>query len=102
AKALPADGRGGETLSWNRSCRILQSASQYSYDGRCMLASTTVSAVMLTILRTVADGVKMCTALATPSKMGPSVTPPPDDDLSRLNAMFAASTVGMMRRFACP
>ena len=64
--------------------------------------STTVSAVMLTMRRTVADGVRMCTGLATPSRIGPSVTPPPAAAFSRLNAMFAASSVGMISRFASP
>ena len=47
------------------------------YACRCTLTSTTVSAVMLTIRRTVADGVRMCTGFAMPSRIGPSVTPPP-------------------------
>ena len=38
------------------------------------LASTTVSAVMLTMRRTVADGVRMCTGAAQPSRIGPTVT----------------------------
>ena len=75
----------------------------YSSDGcLCVVASTTVSAVMLTMRRTVADGVRMCAGFATPSSIGPSVTPEPAATLSRLNAMFAASTVGMMRRLASP
>ena len=57
---------------------------------------------MLTMRRTVADCVRMCTGLATPSRIGPSVTPEPDDTLSRLNEMFAASSVGMMSRLASP
>ena len=36
-----------------------------------MFASTDVSAVMLTMRRTVADGVRMCTGFATPSRIGP-------------------------------
>ena len=35
---------------------------------RAALASATVSAVMLTMRRTVADGVRMCTGLAAPSR----------------------------------
>ena len=57
---------------------------------------------MLTIRRTVADGVRMFTGFATPSRIGPSVTPPPEETLSRLNEMFAASTVGITSRFASP
>ncbi len=49
-----------------------------------MLASTTVSAVMLTIRRTVADGVRMCTGFATPSRIGPSVTPAARGDLEQV------------------
>ncbi len=51
---------------------------------RCRHASTTVSAVMLTIRRTVADGVRMCTGFATPSRIGPSVTPLARRDLEQV------------------
>ena len=57
---------------------------------------------MLTIRRTVADWVRMCTGLATPSRIGPSVTPPPEAAFSRLNEMFAASIDGMISRLASP
>ena len=39
-----------------------------------LLASTTVTAVMLTMRRTVADGVRMWAGAAQPSKMGPTAT----------------------------
>src|SRR6185503_8782092 len=55
-------------------------------------ASTTASAVMFTIRRTVAEGVTMCTARAAPSRIGPIVTPSAEVVFSRLNAMFAASS----------
>lgn len=48
------------------------------------LASATVSAVMLTMRLTVADGVRMCAGLAAPSRTGPMAMPPPAADLSRL------------------
>ena len=51
---------------------------------RTALASATVSAVMLTIRRTVAEGVRMCTGLAAPSSTGPMAMPPPAVVLSRL------------------
>src|SRR5438034_4219221 len=57
---------------------------------------------MLTTRRTVADGVRMCTGRAAPSRIGPMVTPPPEAVFSRLKAMFAASSVGITRRFASP
>jgi hypothetical protein len=38
------------------------------------LASTTVSATMLTMRRTVAGGVRMCAAEAQPSNTGPIAT----------------------------
>ena len=55
--------------------------------GRCQraaLASATVSAVMFTIRRTVADGVSTCTGSAAPSSTGPMAMPPPAAVLSRL------------------
>src|SRR3954468_5839328 len=69
---------------------------------RGALASATASAVMLTMRRTVAEGVRMCTGRAAPSRIGPTVTPPPAAVLRRLNEMLAASSVGMMSRFASP
>ena len=51
---------------------------------RSTLASTTVSAVMLTMRRTVADGVRMCTGCAAPSRIGPIVTPSPDGGLQQV------------------
>ncbi len=41
---------------------------------RGALASATASAVMLTMRRTVAEGVRMCTGRAAPSRIGPMVT----------------------------
>ena len=51
---------------------------------RCDTASTTHSAVMLTMRRTVADGVRMCTGRAQPSSTGPTAMPWPAAVLSRL------------------
>src|SRR6185437_4269863 len=65
-------------------------------------ASTTASAVMLMMRRTVADGVRMCTGFAAPSRIGPTVMPYPPTVFRRLNAMFAASRVGITSRFASP
>src|SRR3989338_4700447 len=69
---------------------------------RCAAASTTVSSVILTMRRTVAEGVRICTGRATPSRMGPTVMPSPAAVLSRLKAMLAASSVGITSRFASP
>ncbi|MNN43257.1 hypothetical protein D3C81_1574830 [compost metagenome] len=44
----------------------------------------------------------MCTGLAAPSRIGPTVTPCPPVILSRLKAMLAASSVGMTSRLALP
>src|SRR5260221_3055685 len=68
----------------------------------CSCASSTASAVMLMMRRTVAVGVRMCTGLAAPSRIGPTVMPAPPTTFSRLNEMLAASSVGMMRRLASP
>ncbi len=48
------------------------------------LASTTVSAVMLTMRRTVAAAVKICAGAAQPSRIGPIATLLPAADLSKL------------------
>ena len=66
------------------------------------LASTTVTAVMLTMRRTVAAGVRICAGAAQPNKMGPMATLWPAADLSRLYAMLALSRLGHTRRFALP
>ena len=50
---------------------------------------------MFTSRRTLADGVRMCTGRAAPSRIGPIVTPPPAAVFSRLKAMLAASSVGI-------
>ena len=47
-------------------------------------ASVTVSAVMLTMRRTVVDGVRMCTGAAAPNKIGPTATLLPAAVFSRL------------------
>ncbi len=52
--------------------------------GAQRLASATVSAVMLTMRRTVLDAVRMCTGLAAPSKTGPMAMLLPAVALSRL------------------
>ena len=46
--------------------------------------SETVTAVMLTMRRTVALAVRMCTGLLAPSRIGPMAMPPPAAVLSRL------------------
>ena len=51
---------------------------------RWYTASITHSAVMLTMRRTVADGVRMCAGLAQPSSTGPIAMPLPAVVLSRL------------------
>src|SRR4051812_45930945 len=65
-------------------------------------ASTTASAVMLMMRRTVALGVRMCTGRAAPRSIGPTVMPAPPTTFSMLNAMLAASSDGMTSRFASP
>ena len=53
-------------------------------DQRLETASTTHSAVMFTMRRTVADGVRMCTGRAQPSSTGPTAMPLPAAVFSRL------------------
>ena len=57
---------------------------------------------MLTIRRTVADGVRMCTGALAPSRMGPIVTPWPPVIFSTLNRMLAASRFGQISTLAAP
>src|SRR5204862_2414201 len=82
--------------------RLDRQAAAVQRAQRAALASATVSAVMLTMRRTVADGVRMCTGLAAPSKTGPIAMPPPAACLSRLYEMFAASMFGSTSRLASP
>src|SRR6185369_2829742 len=69
---------------------------------RGALASATASAVMLTMRRTVAEGVRICTGRAAPSRIGPMVTLSEEAILSRLKEMLAASSVGITSRLASP
>src|SRR5258706_15073827 len=71
-----------------------------SFSSPKALASTTVSAVMLTMRLTVAEEVRICTGRAAPSRIGPMVMPSPAAVFSRLKAILAASKVGMIRRLA--
>ena len=57
---------------------------------------------MLTMRRTVALGLRMCTGLVAPSRIGPTVTPLPAATFSTLNRMLAASSDGITKRFALP
>ena len=70
--------------------------------GLLSAASATASAVMLTMRRTVALGVKMCTGRAAPSSTGPTVTPWPPVIFSTLKRMLAASKFGSTSKFAAP
>ena len=56
-------------------------------------ASTTLSAVMLTMPRAVTDGVRTCAGRAVPSSIGPTCSPSAAV-FSRLKAMLAASRFG--------
>ena len=84
---LPREGRGlavGDLISRLSAC-----------------ASTTASAVTLTMPRAVTDGVTMCAGRVMPSNIGPTCKPSPNT-LARLKALLAASSVGMTSRFAEP
>src|SRR5690606_22731012 len=65
-------------------------------------ASTTVSAVMLTMRRTVALGVSTLMGALAPSSTGPTATLLPAAVLSRLYAILPASIVGHTSRLADP
>jgi len=62
----------------------LESVDSDYPDQRSDIASMTHSAVMLTIRRTVADAVRMCTGLAQPNRIGPIATPLPEAVFNRL------------------
>ena len=51
--------------------------------------------------RAVADGVKICTGLSAPSKIGPKAAEPVAV-FSQLKAILAASNVGKISKFAAP
>ena len=70
----PAPGRPKRRVHSHPACPLYRAA----------FASATVSAVMLMMRRTVADGVKMCTGWAAPSRTGPIAMPPPAAVFSRL------------------
>src|SRR5574337_1916167 len=76
--------------------------AQSSRAWRSSAASTTARAVMFTSRRTVAEGVRMCTAFAAPSRMGPMDTPSPLAVFTKLKAMLAASRFGITIRLASP
>src|SRR5665647_2815630 len=65
-------------------------------------ALATASAVMFTMRRTVAEGLRTCTEEAAPSRMGPTVTPCPLVILSTLKRMLAASRFGQISTLASP
>ena len=81
---------GAEHLEWMRWERANPSTGAgwqppgAAADQRAALASATVSAVMLMMRRTVADGVRMWTGWAAPSSTGPIAMPPPAATFSRL------------------
>src|SRR5690606_12028595 len=87
--ARPADVR-----SIRGPWRHARQAATRRADQRSTLASITVQAVMLTMRRTVADAVRMCTGRAAPSRTGPIATLCPAAVLRRLYAMLAASIPG--------
>jgi hypothetical protein len=64
----------GPFWSFRHRWRIYNTKVSYQ---RSETASTTHSAVMLTMLRTVAAGVRMCTGAAQPSRIGPMAMPLP-------------------------
>ena len=70
----------------NNTCQklVVTSDSCVFYAQRAALASATVRAVIFTIRRTVALGVRMCTGSDAPSRTGPMAMPPPAAVLSRL------------------
>src|SRR6185436_7750066 len=95
-----AAAREHESGAWLGRARVHQN-SVCSWP-RGALASATESAVMLTMRRTVAEGVRMCTGRAVPRRIGPMVTLSADATFSRLKEMLAASMVGITSRFASP
>src|SRR5690606_15347617 len=69
---------------------------------RGVLASSTVSAAILTMRRTVELDVRICTGALTPSRNGPTATLPPAAVFSKLYAMLPESTLGQISRLASP
>ena len=81
-------GHGGAHSRGGPSHRVAAQIDQVLHANRRLpaprLASTTASAVMLTMRRTVAAGVRMCAGAAQPSRIGPIATLWPAADFSRL------------------
>ncbi len=69
-------------LPRSRGCELRRRRRATNY--RCVSTSTTASAVILTMRRTLTAGSRMCTGLAVPSRIGPTVIPLPAATLSRL------------------
>lgn len=68
----------------SRAAQPLQASDAPAGAQRAAFASATVSAVMLTMRRTVVLAVRMWTGLAAPSSTGPMAMLPPAAVLSRL------------------
>src|SRR5436190_17640301 len=66
-----------------------------------LAACATASAVILTIPRAVTDGTITCTGLDTPSRSGPTSKASVAAD-NKVNAILAASRVGITKRLAEP
>lgn len=73
----------GSLSPWERVRKRGKQSRIANYSGS-VCASTTASATILTIRRTDAIGVRICTGFATPISTGPTVTPSEQDTRSRL------------------
>jgi len=76
--------RGRVTEATSHANAALVRCSGGYTDARPAWASATVMAVMLTMRRTVAEGVSTCTGRSAPSSTGPMAMPPPAATFSRL------------------
>ena len=86
-RSLHGDTAVRGALSSVSAPRLASGACAYEaspVDGRSDAASTTTSAVMLTTRRTLAVGSMICTGLAAPSRIGPTVMPLPAATFNRL------------------
>ena len=77
ARLIHGPGGAGKTrLMIDVAARLRERATPQPLASALRAASATATADMLSRPRTVADGVTMCTALAAPSRIGPSTTAP--------------------------
>src|SRR5690606_25999722 len=84
AREADRDWGGGRRREGRWRARLRVGLQPPAHHDRALAASVTVSSVMFTMRLTVAEGVRMLTGAAHPSRMGPTATLLPAAVLRRL------------------